>query len=49
MDRLVDGRDDVANPRIVAIICQEVATARPAHALDQAVAPQFGEELFEVG
>src|ERR1041384_1860623 len=48
MDRLVDGSDDVADARIVAIICQEVAATRPAHALDQAVAPQFGEELFEV-
>src|ERR1051326_3350321 len=48
MDRLAAGRADVADARIVAIICQGIAATRPAHALDQAVAPQFGEELFEV-
>src|SRR5437867_7213697 len=49
MERLVDRNDDVGDPRLVAVVREEIAAAWPAHAADQPAATQFGEQLFEVG
>ena len=49
VDRLVDGEDDVGNPRVVAVMRQQITAARTAHALDQTAATQLGEKLLEIG
>src|ERR1700730_15304726 len=48
-DRLVDGEDDVGDPRLLGRVSQEVAAPRPAHASDQPGDAQLGEELLEIG
>src|SRR5262249_24427301 len=48
-DRLVDGKDDVGDPRLRRGMSQAVAAARPAHALDEAALAQPREELLEIG
>src|SRR5215468_6074270 len=49
LDRLVDGGNDIGDPRIIAVVRQQITTARAAHAFDETVAAQFREELFEIG
>src|SRR5712691_11326082 len=49
VERLVDRDDNVGNPDLVAVMPQAIAAAGPAHAADQATAPQLGKELLEIG
>src|SRR5262249_33250263 len=49
VDRLVDREDDVGDARRVAPMRQQIAATRPADALDEAAAPQLGEQLLEIG
>src|SRR5689334_21966512 len=48
-NRLVDGKDDIGDAGLVRAMAKEIATARPAHALDQTGDPQLGEKLLEIG
>src|SRR5580704_7602347 len=48
VDRLVDSQDDVGDARVVAMMRQQIAAARAAHALDQTAAAQLGEQLLEI-
>src|SRR4051794_16547758 len=47
-DRLVDGGDDVGDPRLVAAVRQQITAARAAHAFNQPAAAQLGEELLQI-
>src|SRR5215218_7333932 len=48
LDLLVDREDDVGDAGVVAVMCEQISAARPAHAPDEAAAPQFGEKLLQV-
>ena len=48
-DRLVDREDDVGDAGVVAVMREQIAAARPAHALDETAAAQLGEKLLEIG
>jgi len=43
VDRLVDGEDDIGDARVVAMMRQQIAAARPAYALDQTAAAQLAK------
>src|SRR5689334_5272191 len=47
-DRLVDREDDVGDARAIGAARQEIAAARPAHALDEITGAQLGEKLLEI-
>ena len=48
VDRLVDGDDDVGHGDLLGAAAERVAAARAARALDELVAAQLAEQLFEV-
>src|SRR6266704_1391249 len=48
VERLVHRRDDVRDRYLFEIARELIAAARPANAVDQRVAPQLAEKLFQV-
>ena len=49
VDRFVDRENDIRDARIVAVMNQQIAAARAAHAFDEPATAQLGEELLEEG
>src|SRR3954452_5322074 len=49
LDLLLDREDDVGNAGVVAVMCEQISAARPAHAPDETAAAQLGEKLLEIG
>src|SRR5690348_14925373 len=46
--RLVDGKDNIGDPGLTAVVCEQVATTRTTHTLDEPILAQHREELFEI-
>src|SRR5690242_1248157 len=49
LDPFLDREDNVGDAGVVAVVREQIAAARTAHAVDQTTAPQLGEKLFEIG
>src|SRR4051794_13482980 len=48
LDLLLDREDDVRNAGVVAVMCEQISAARPAHAPDETAGAQLGKKLLEI-